>query len=346
MTDIPSEIGKYRILNEIGSGNYGTVYKAHDRAIDQVKAIKILNEIKDPQDFKEKLEEAHALGKFKGRKHIVQINSADVYSMSGSNRLIIDMEYISGGSFESRLKTGQLSFKSSVQYITHVLHALEYIHRSRMLHQDVKPANILIDGNIAKLSDFGLASLLGDMPTGIAEEFYRPHAAPETQNDGVTSIQTDIFATGMTLYRAVCHYKKWREQIQGIPDFLDIVAEGRIIEKIGYPSFVPSKLKKIIGKSCDADANKRYLTASEMISDLSRLNFNIDWSMKSPEIWTGVDLQKKQYDVEIVKEGKFYHVNVLKNGRRISDKCKKFPEVDAAYGHLNKYVSTTTFMRR
>lgn len=344
MSSIPFEFERYRILNEIGSGQFGTVYKALDRGLNQIKAIKILEEIEDPLDFKKKLEEAHALGKFKGHKHIVQINSADLVLVNGNERLIIDMEYISGGSLESLSKSGQLSFKSSVQYVTHVLHALEYIHRSKMLHQDVKPANILIDGNIAKLSDFGLASLLGDRSTGYAQYWYVSHSAPETITDRVVSNQTDIFATGITLYRVICHYYEWAAIIQGLPDFSDIAAEGRIVEEIGFPSFVSPKIKKIIRKSCKANARQRYQTASEMISALSQLRFNIDWTMNSPDAWTGLDSYNNRYDIKIQNNGRYYHVDVMKNRRRISNLCKRFSESDAALEYLNKHVSNTVLI--
>lgn len=149
-------INKYEILDHLGSGNFGDVYQVHDVALDTTKAIKILG-IADPRNMKE-IYEAQILQRCR-HENCVHINEANVFNVSGEHKLIIDMEYLPEGSLEKRMQEGFVSPQVAIRHISHVLYGLGNAHHNGVLHRDVKPANILLSGNVSKLSDFGLATL-------------------------------------------------------------------------------------------------------------------------------------------------------------------------------------------
>jgi len=191
------EVGKYLVLRPLGAGAFGAVFHVHDRALNQEKAIKIINAT-DPADALAKIEEAQILNKCR-HKHIVQINEANIFSVAGIPQVILDMEFIAGGSLENRIEQGFVGVCDTMRFITEALFGLEYAHNQGFLHRDVKPANILLDNIYVKLSDFGHATQF-NVDGFAAMKGYVSHLAPEVFVAKRTSCQTDIYAMGLTFF--------------------------------------------------------------------------------------------------------------------------------------------------
>ena len=332
------KIGKFLIIEYIGGGHFGSVYKVNDTGLDCIKAIKILKP-ENPEDFKYHLDEARVLEKCK-HKNIVEVNGVDIYHYNDEDLVIIDMELIDGPSLEKLQKEEYIGLIECVRYIIDVLFGLEHAHLQDILHRDIKPANIMIDNGNAKLSDFGLATYLEGCETG-SSKVYNPHAAPECFTEGVTSVRTDIFAVGLTLFRLVNDLDEWRKDFWNLENVTDILISGKVIKAMGYNLYVPKQLRKIINKSCNPDNKKRYKSAMEMRRALENLRFNIDWVQTGQYEFNGRSYNKKdKFEIEVNQKNNF----VLKrNNRKVTSEMRKFDLRDDALAYMYEYVYNTTF---
>lgn len=338
--DVNSEVGKYQILEHLGQGHFGNVYLANDRALNAIKALKVMD-IENPHEFMKKLEEAQLLHKCR-HKHIVAVNEANIYEIESSTKVVIDMEYIAGGSLEKFLQNNFLSTIEATKYLRDILFGLEHLHNQNVLHRDIKPANIMLSSDLAKLSDFGLATSAGENLIG-SPHGYIPHCAPEmftgTEITGKTTIQTDIFAAGITYYRIVSNLSDWRGILSHI-DGARIFARGEIIETIGFPKFVSKQVQRIIKRACNPDPSKRFQSAVEMRQAIEKLHSNINWKPMEDNLWQGYAQNGQQFTIFVSPSNE---VIVKRNNRKINDDCKKFDSIDSATSYMLGYIAETTF---
>lgn len=339
----PREIDKYKIIKHLGNGHFGNVYLAHDRALDAEKAIKVLN-VPDPKAFLNQLEEAQVLNKCR-HKHIVIVNEANIYEVEGELKAIIDMEYLSRGSLDDNIHNGDISVQQASAYIIDALFALEYAHNQGFLHRDIKPANIMLALGGAKLSDFGLATFLGENRLAGSLKGYITHLAPEYFRDHQTTELTDVYAMGITLYRATCGYTDWKKIVNGLKNPMQTIIDGKLIHSIGYPTFIPSKIKRIINKACNGDAQKRFQSTFEMRQSLEKLQPKVDWSFEEDKCWTGVcRLTDDRYEASFYQCRKGYKVDIKKNGRRITVDCKLCSDEKNAKTYVESYVANSIYV--
>lgn len=332
----PVSIDKYQIVEHLGSGSFGDVYRVHDRALKAEKAIKVVGAT-DPAKFLSNLQEAQILNKCR-HKHIVVINEANIFPVNGTRRVVLDLEYIAEGSLESALCSRWISIKDAVNCIRGALLGLEHAHAQGFLHRDIKPGNILISNAGAKLSDFGLATNAAVDLIGSAQG-YTTHLPPEYFTDSQTTVSSDVFATGITFFRAVSNIADWCGVTRSIPLIRLKIEKGKFIDAIGFAEFIPGAVRKIISKACAVDASKRFQCAKEMRQKLDSLRFSIDWISIGSHKWEG-RLGSTVYTAEVIPTSN--EVNFKKNGRKVSAKCMKFPSLSAAISALHNEVASTT----
>lgn len=336
------EIGKYELLRHLGNGVFGEVYLAHDRALDAVKAIKILN-APNAHEVKKKLEEAQILHKCR-HKNIVHINEANIFEIDTIPYIVIDMEYLPLGSFEDAISKGSVSIHTSIRAIIDCLFALEHAHINGVLHRDIKPANIMLCDYGAKLSDFGLATVLGVGAAG-SPRGYTTHLPPEYFLTGCTTELTDIFAVGITLFRAGNYIGDWDSAVRQFADPMGMIRAGTLAPSMGYAPFIPLKLKKIINKSISSAAHQRYQSAAEFRQALDRLRPGIDWIPMAHGAFGGRCCSTDvQYQIELSSTRSSFNVDLKKNNRRQSAYCATFDDIGLAHQHLLNHVSSTLFI--
>jgi serine/threonine protein kinase len=202
----PLEVGPYQLLDRVGKGGMGSVYKAVDRQTGGVVAVKILR----PDLAQNTLLMGRFLQEFKAATkldHPNIVRALDAGTDGAFSYLV--MEYVDGQSLGKMLtRVKRLPEGPAVRIITQVAQALHYAHKRRVIHRDVKPDNILIrtDG-LAKLADFGLAKDVeeGHGLTRSASTLGTPHfMAPEQYADAKrVGVQGDVYSLGATLYAAV-----------------------------------------------------------------------------------------------------------------------------------------------
>lgn len=333
----PSTIGKYVLQKRLGGGHFGEVFLAHDRALACNKAIKLV-QIADPSEIMQKLGEAQILDKCR-HKHIVQINEANVFNVSGDKILVLDLEYLPEGSLESEMQNRWISAKEACSRIACVLSGLHFAHSNGYLHRDVKPGNVLISGDTTKLSDFGLATTTLNLVG--SDQGYLAHCPPEFYDTGETSVLTDVFATGLTLFRIINNIADWRVQLSVLPKVDELIQSGRLTAAIGYEDFVPEKLRRISRKACHPDPGKRYGSALDMKDDLDALRFDIEWHRSSPDNWSGFS-SGTIHEIEIVAKRRDFEVVYRKNGRRNNALTSVQPTIYDARAEAARIVAQTT----
>lgn len=254
---------------KLGSGFFGEVFLGQDSVHGQV-AVKVLAR-KDGQPDDDWLNcktsflaEAQNLSKAKHR-NVVQVHHIQEHPDGDSIRFC--MAHCPGGSLQSAFDAGPMLLRRIRDVATEVCLGLGALHARGMLHRDIKPGNILIDGaGVAQLGDFGLVT--DDLVMGYAEQAgYADHVAHEVWLGGGTSIKTDVWAFGMTLYRLL-HGKTWYEESPA-PRF--IVRNGQFANSLDWLPHVPKAWRRLIRRMLNDDPALRYQTTAEVLNALSAL---------------------------------------------------------------------------
>lgn len=335
---IPAIIEKYQIVSQLGEGNYGHVYHAFDRALQVDKAIKVLK-TNDPTTFLASLREAQVLAGCV-HKHIVRINEANIFPVGSEHRVVLDLEYIPEGSLETAIESRWVSLREAVTYVRGALLGLEHAHSLGFLHRDIKPGNILLAPNCPKLSDFGLATQPGLAAYGSGQG-YRTHLPPESYRDGITSVKTDVYAAGITMFRAVCNISDWRAVVHAVPNFHRHVEKGTLVKAIGYGPHIPLALKRIINKACAANPDDRFESAAAFGQKLDGLRFDIDWVRLSETEWVGTN-SAGQFSAYV--DDRRNELVVKRNDRRVNLACGRFTSPAEAATALQQHVADTSLI--
>ncbi|MBN2382039.1 serine/threonine protein kinase [bacterium] len=266
-------IHRYEIIEKIGEGGMGVVYKARDPRIDRIVAIKTIKfdlgeNLEDVQEKKRRFyREAKTSGQL-FHQNIVTILDVDEYQ----DFSYLVMEYVEGETLARRLRGGQpLPEDDAVQIIIQVCDALQYAHEVGIIHRDIKPGNIMLIGQRqVKVADFGLAKMLTSTSANITKTggivgtpFYM---APEQIRGEAVDARIDLFASGVVLYECLTGTKPFLgDTISTI--IYKILNEDPVCIREFNRDFSP-RLDSIIGKILAKNKADRYQTAAEMVTDL------------------------------------------------------------------------------
>jgi serine/threonine-protein kinase len=201
---IGTTLSHYRILEPLGAGGMGEVYRAHDLHLDRDVAVKVLlrGSLADPTERERFRREAHVLSRL---SHAGVATIFDFDAQDGVDFLV--MEYVPGGTLQSRLQGGPLGLDELIRLGAVIGDALEAAHRLGFLHRDLKPGNVVLTAaGTPKILDFGLAGLLHlsetatDLTQAGAMFGSLPYMAPEQLRGDAGDSRTDVYAFGAMLY--------------------------------------------------------------------------------------------------------------------------------------------------
>jgi len=273
MADQPSKIGKYDVVDVLGKGSMGIVYRGHDAYVDRPVAIKLATNT-DADDESASMAKRMFVNEARSAGRLDHPNVLKVYEAGEENgQPYMVMEYIAGGdTLRSYCKPDQLlPIPTVVKLIREAADALDYAHNQGVLHRDIKPANIMLtqDG-VAKLGDFGIAKRLGVDQTQIIGWFGSPlYMSPEQAQDADITSQSDIFSLGSVFY----------EMLAGVPPFAAKGLTG-LIQKVCQEDpkpltevreEIPQQLWRVVSKMLQKELVRRYKTGADLVADLDEV---------------------------------------------------------------------------
>jgi serine/threonine protein kinase len=273
----PSEIaGRYQVVKKLGAGAFGTVYKAKDKILGRMVAIKTIR-LEGLAAAGTSLDEL--INRFKVEaqvsaqlKHPNIVTIYDVGESSGMSYLA--MEFIDGVGLDRVIAgAGRLPIERAASLAAQVADALDFAHRSNVVHRDIKPANIMIEaGDRVKVTDFGIAKVTdsGEHLTMTGSLLGTPsYMSPEQARGAALDGRSDLFAVGAVFYEMLAGKKAFRgDSITGLI-FKIITEEPPPIREFD-PSF-PDEIVRILAKSLAKTPEMRYQTGRDMADDLLAL---------------------------------------------------------------------------
>ena len=279
-------LGHYRILEQIGAGGMGVVFRAHDQRLERDVALKVLppGTLHDDSARKRFRKEALALSKL-NHPNIETVHDFD--TEDGVDFLV--MELIPGISLDQKLLAGPLPEKDVLKLGQQLAEALAAAHTESIIHRDLKPANLRVtpDGRL-KVMDFGLAKLFReitetDVTASVTESQgvtgTLPYMAPEQLRGDKVDARSDVWAAGAVLYEMATGKRPFPGE-HG-PLLIDAILNREPKAPSAVNGKVSANLENILLKALDKDPNRRYQSASELRVDLERMSASAPLTMRT-----------------------------------------------------------------
>jgi serine/threonine-protein kinase len=263
-------VSHYKILEKLGEGGMGVVYKALDTTLDRHVAVKFL----PPQLDSDNDAKTRFVHEAKAASALNHANIAVVHEIDETpeGQMFIVMAYYEGQTLKDKLSNGALGVDEAVAIVSQIASGLSKAHEKDILHRDIKPANILLGGDgHAKLADFGLAKLAGQTKvtrTGTTVgtvAYMSPEQAGGHEMDG----RSDIFSLGVVLFELLTGELPFRGDHEAAVLYGIMHSDPEPLAT--HRADLPQGLQRIVETALSKDPDSRYQTASDMLAELKAI---------------------------------------------------------------------------
>jgi Tol biopolymer transport system component len=265
---IGQTISHYKILEKLGEGGMGVVYKAHDTTLNREVAIKFL----PPHISKAGTERERFLQEAQAVASLNHPNICVIHEINeDTEQPYIVLEYVDGSTIRTKLENGPFKVDDAIKYGIQIGEALQEAHSKGIIHRDIKADNIIINSKgQAKVMDFGLAKLKGSLKLTRTSSTVGTlgYMAPEQIQGGEVDSRSDIFAFAVLFFEMLAGRLPFRGEHEAAMIYSIVNEEPEPIEK-----FIPNINPEIIhtlGKALEKDPENRYQHIQDMVVDLRR----------------------------------------------------------------------------
>jgi eukaryotic-like serine/threonine-protein kinase len=280
---------RYRILEKLGDGGMGVVYKAEDTRLARMVALKFLPpEVEQDQHALERFQREAQAASALNNRHICTVY--DIGDQDG--RTFIAMELMDGNTLKARMTGGAVAIDAAIAYAMQIAEGLDAAHKKGIVHRDIKPSNIFVtrDDEI-KLADFGLAKRVATQNAGASlagqpsdqtvtvTEFGAPltgsivgtiaYMSPEQAQGQDVDARSDIFSLGIVIHEMVTGQRPFHGDSSAA--LLGDILRGEPRPLREFNRDTPEELQRIVSKALEKDRADRYQTAADLMVDLRRL---------------------------------------------------------------------------
>lgn len=280
--DLPKSIGEYLILDRIGEGGMGIVYLALQREPERRVALKVLRGgLYSPGRLARFRRETRALARLQ-HHGIAQIYEAGIVNVAGSGKTpFFAMEFIDGVTAVEFIESRQLDTTARLELFVAICRAVAHAHESEVIHRDLKPGNIVVDGaGNPKVVDFGLARI---SEAGSSDHSLRtktgqvvgtiPYMSPEQIAGDATRVdhRTDVYSLGVILYQFLTGRLPFASEETPLAEAARMIATHEAPRPSRADSSYRGDLDTIVLKALEKDIERRYATVEELADDVSRV---------------------------------------------------------------------------
>jgi len=279
---IGKTVSHYRILEKLGEGGMGIVYKAEDTKLGRMVALKFLPpELTRDHEAKERfVQEARAASAL-DHPNICNVHEIDE---TNDGQTFIAMACYDGESLKAKIERGPLKLEETLDIASQVAQGLAKAHGQGIIHRDIKPANILVTNDgLAKIVDFGLAKLAGRKLTKTGKTLgTAQYMSPEQALGKEVDQRADIWSLGIVLYEMLTGKHAFPGEYEQATLYSILNEEPEPVTALR--SGVPMELERIVKKTLAKNPAERYQHADEMLADISRLRkeLSVDSGGRSP----------------------------------------------------------------
>lgn len=266
---IGQTISHYKILEKIGEGGMGVVYKAEDTKLKRIVALKFLPpDLTKDQESKERFfTEAQAAAAL-NHPNIITVHEIDEFE----DRVYIAMEFVEGQNLKEKIASGPLEIDEVIRFARQMAKGLREAHQKAVIHRDIKSANIMIsETNHTKIMDFGLARLKNQ--TGVTKAGSTlgtaAYMSPEQTQGADVDHRTDIWSLGVVLYEIVTGQTPFKGEYEQAVIYSILNEEPEPLSSLR--AGIPPELERIINKMLAKSPAERYQTASHLLEDVKAL---------------------------------------------------------------------------
>jgi TolB-like protein/predicted Ser/Thr protein kinase len=265
--------GRYQIVQELGRGGMGIVYKAQDTKLKRTVALKFLpQELTHISEVKERfMREAQAAAAL-DHPHICTVYEFDEVE----DKTFISMAYIDGQSLKKRIESGPLELDEALRIAIQAAEGLQEAHKKGVVHRDIKSANVMVtEKDQAKIMDFGLARVTGT--TMMTQEGTTmgtiAYMSPEQARGEEVDHRTDIWSFGVVLYEMFSGQLPFKGEHDQAVVYSILKEQPNPIT--GLRSEIPASIDQIVAKALEKDLDKRYQNIDELLDDLKSISDGI-----------------------------------------------------------------------